>query len=75
MYICYSNRDREAHAECSVRIHDDRVRFVGRDDGRELDLTDEDMKMESLRGYVLSRLTSQELSASKHLLAMSFNRN
>ena len=75
MFIYDENKGKGICAECAVNIYQDRVVLVGRDDGKELDISDEEMKPASLRHYVVSRLISQKGTSSKHLIAMSFNRN
>ncbi len=75
MLISERNPGRVVRAECSIIVTRDILKLIGRDDGVETDLSDADMKVESLRGYVVSRLTSQRAFVSKHLTAMSFNRN
>ena len=75
MLIYEKNKDERVLAECSIVASEDALKLVGRDDGRAFDLSDEDMKLDSLRSYVLSRLTSQKSRVAKHLVAMSFNSN
>ncbi len=75
MLIYGRNRGTLVQAECSIAISGDILRFIGRDNGVDYDLSDEDMIPESLRDYVVSRLASRKAFASKHLIAMSFNRN
>ena len=61
--------------ECSLLIEPEKIKIVVRDNGKELDLTDVDAGVTSLRSYVLSNLMN-EISGNKyHLGVMSFNRN
>ncbi len=75
MLVHKKNKNGGVYAECSIVYTGDRLKLVGRDDGMTFDLSDEDMKIDSLGGYVLSRLTAQKCMWSKHLVAMSFNSN
>lgn len=75
MMISEKNKDTKVCAECSIVAFADTLKLVGRDDGISFDLSDIDMKIESLGSYVISRLTSQKAKVSKHLVAMSFNSN
>lgn len=75
MMISEKNKDTKVFAECSFVAYADTLKLVSRDDGITFDLSDKDLKIESLRSYVLSRLTSQKSKVSKHLVAMSFNSN
>ncbi len=75
MLIYERNRGTLIQAECSIAISGDILRLIGRDNGVDYDLSDEDMIPESLRDYVISRLASRKVFSSKHLIAMSFNRN
>ncbi len=75
MLIYERNPQGNVCAECSIVIKDDIMKLVGRDDGKEIDISDEDMRLESFRSYVLSRLISDRDTAAKHLIAMSYNRN
>ncbi len=75
MFIYDENLGGGICAECAINIYQNKVVLVGRDDGKELDISNEDIKITSLRHYVVSRLISQKGTSSKHLIAMSFNRN
>ncbi len=75
MLVYRKNKNADICAECSILSFDDTLKLIGRDDGIAFDLSDEDMKIDSLGSYVLSRFTSQESVWSKHLVAMSFNSN
>ena len=75
MMICDGNPGATVRAECVIVLEQDRIRLIGRDDGRPLDLSDVDSAPDSFRAYTLSRFTSQKMFSAVHMMAVSFNRN
>ena len=75
MLIHDSNPGMEVCAECVVVIEGDKVCIIARDDGKPVDLTDSDMKIDSFRAYSMAQFVRNRKIKTKHLLAISFNRN
>ncbi len=61
--------------ECAVIVYSGKVRIITRFDGKEIDLSNSDMKAGSLREYSLYRLIATRGLEGRALPAMSFNRN
>lgn len=75
MTVFENNEENTVNAECAIIMYPDRFKLVGRDDGKQLDISMENMNIDSLRDYVLSCLISQDNTEFRYLMAMSFNRN
>jgi Na+-driven multidrug efflux pump len=75
MLVYDKNPGEKVLGECSVILDGKTLKFITRCNGRILDMTDTDMKVDSFRGYSLSQLISTRGFEEKGLAAMSFNRN
>ena len=74
MLIYDCNPGRVVRAECSVEIGES-VRYITKDDGQILDLTDTDSRVISLRSYALSNMLGSHTTQRVHSLALSYNHN
>lgn len=75
MLVYDKNPGEKVLGECSVILDGKTLKLITRCNGRILDMTDTDMKVDSFRGYSLSQLISTRGFEEKGLAAMSFNRN
>ena len=75
MLIYEKNAGSETMGECAMNIHQDRITLIFRDNGILMDLTDLDMEINSFRTYIAPVLLQNMVINSRHLTAMSFNRN
>ena len=75
MLIYERNKGKEVGAECSIIFEDEKIRIICRDNGKVLDLSEDDIKMDSFRSYVLACFMSNSEVSKKHLLTISFTRN
>ena len=57
MLIYEQNSGKTVTAECLVAMRDGQVELTEMDDGRILDLTDDDMPVGSLRAYLISNVS------------------
>lgn len=74
MMILENNPKRLVLAECSIFMGDN-LKLIIKDDGIIFDLTNSDMKLSSLRSYIISNLTENISPRKMHFLALSYNRN
>lgn len=75
MLVREKNDNRTVYAECTVIIKEDGVQILTKDNGVLFDLTEDDMKITSLRAYLVSGI-SRNLTADKNnLTTMGCNRN
>ncbi len=74
MMIHENNPQKQVLAECSV-LMDDSLKLIIKDDGIIFDLTNSDMKLNSLRSYIVSNLAQNISTQKMHFLALSYNRN
>lgn len=56
LLIAEKNPDKPAYAECFLRVEEDKVSMVIWDSGKAFDITDTDMRLLSLRSFVVSSL-------------------
>ncbi len=75
MLILEENKGSHVDAECSLLLLNDRVRIILRDTGKQFDVTSSDMKVSSLRSYVVSNIATHISPKKKHLSTINFNRN
>ena len=75
MLIHEKNQKERILAECAFLIEKDNIRIITRDTGMQLDLSDSDMAISSLRSYIISNVADSVCSRKQHLVTMSFNRN
>ena len=75
MLIHEKNQGARILAECAFLIEEDMIRIITRDTGIQLDLSDSDMAISSLRSYIISSVADSVCSRKQHLVTMSFNRN
>ena len=75
MLIHEKNQDTRILAECAFLLEKDMIRIIARDTGVQLDLSDSDMAISSLRSYIISSVADSVCSRKQHLVTMSFNRN
>ncbi len=75
MYIHEQNPEKSLQGECILQLREDSIRMITRDNGKKLDLTDPDLKVECLRSYVISNISQNVSSQRHHLVSMSLNRN
>ena len=61
--------------ECAILIKDKKIRIITRDSGVSYDLTDPDLKISSLRSYIMTNIAEHVSLNKQHLVTMSFNRN
>ncbi len=69
------NGTAEIQAECALRMDEDRLQVIIRDNGVPFDLSDPDPDLSSLRAYVASLVMDRVSSRKQHLVTMSFNRS
>ena len=74
MTIYEKNSGREVLAECAVEMGE-HILLILKDDGENLDLTDTDREVHSLRAYILSNLMGTYTTKRVHFLTLSYNRN
>ena len=75
MLIHEKNQETRILAECAFLLEKDMIRIIARDTGAQLDLSDSDMAISSLRSYIISSVADSVCSRKQHLVTMSFNRN
>ena len=75
MLIHEKNQETRILAECAFLLEKDMIRIIARDTGVQLDLSDSDMAISSLRSYIISSVADSVCSRKQHLVTMSFNRN
>ncbi len=75
MLVYDNNHDTEVSAECEVVIKDERVRLIGRDNGKITNIYDQDMAPTSFRVYILSQFIAHRNVGTVYLSTLSFNRN
>ena len=75
MLIYEGNRNRRVLAECALTVTPEKITMIIRDNGVQLDLTDPDSNITSLRGYIVPGLLKEWSHEEHHLVAVSFNRN
>ncbi|WP_081795451.1 MATE family efflux transporter [Butyrivibrio sp. MC2021] len=74
MMISENNPKKQVLAECSILLGDS-LKVIIKDDGIIFDLTNSDMKVDSLRSYVISNLAENISARKMHFLSLSYNRN
>ena len=74
MLIFDNNPGKTVLAECSVELGES-VRLITKDDGKILDLTNDDREVSSLRSYIVSNLLTGYTTSRIHFTALSYNRN
>jgi len=74
MMILENNPEKLVLAECSI-LMDDSLKVIIKDDGIIFDLTNSDMKLSSLRSYIISNLAENISPRKMHFLTLSYNRN
>ena len=74
MMIHENNPNKQVLAECSI-LMDDSLKVIIKDDGIIFDLTNSDMKVDSLRSYIISNLAENISTRKMHFLSLSYNRN
>lgn len=75
MTVYDKNPGRDVCAECTIVLEPDRIKMIGRDDGRIMDFSEADLKLDSLRSYILTRLASRKNISTGYLMSISFNTN
>lgn len=75
MLIYEQNSGKTVTAECLVAMRDGQVELTEMDDGRILDLTDDDMPVGSLRAYLISNVSRKYTKRKTFLPTLSENRN
>ena len=75
MLVYEGNGHRRVLAECALTISPEKISMIIRDNGVQLDLTDPDRNITSLRGYIVPGLLTEWCDREHHLMAVSFNRN
>ena len=74
MMISENNPKKQVLAECSILLGDS-LKVIIKDDGIIFDLTNSDMKVDSLRSYIISNLAENISTRKMHFLSLSYNRN
>ena len=74
MMISENNPQKQVLAECSILLGDS-LKVIIKDDGIIFDLTNSDMKVDSLRSYIISNLAENISTRKMHFLSLSYNRN
>ncbi len=75
MLIYEINGGHTVLSECLLDMRGDHIELTEMDNGKAFDLTDEDMPMNSLRAYLITRMTSTYVRKKKFLPTLSENRN
>lgn len=75
MLIYEINGGQTVLSECLLDMRGDHIELTEMDNGKAFDLTDEDMPMNSLRAYLITRMTSTYVRKKKFLPTLSENRN
>lgn len=75
MFIHEQNPEKSVQGECILQLRDDYIRMITRDTGKKLDLTNPDLKVKSLRSYIISNISQNVSAKRQHLVSMSLNRN
>ena len=75
MLIYEGNGQRRVLAECALTVSPEKLILIIRDNGVQLELTDPDKNITSLRSYIVPGLLSEWCHEEHHLMAVSFNRN
>ena len=75
MLIYERNGHEKVLAECALTISPEKITMIIRDNGVQLDLTDPDRNISSLRSYIVPGLLTEWCHEEYHLAAVSFNRN
>ncbi len=64
----------QVQGECCVNVGE-KIELIARDNGVFFDMTDPDMKVTSLRAYLVSSAVDTMAYQSQHVAALAFNRN
>ena len=75
MLVYEGNGHRRVLAECALTVSPEKITLIIRDNGVQLDLTDSDRDITSLRAYIVPGLLTEWCHEEHHLMAVSFNRN
>lgn len=75
MLIRERNGSSEVCGECTVTVREDGVQIITKDDGELFDLTEDDMRVTSIRVFIVSSVTKKLKENKRNLTTMSYNRN
>lgn len=75
MLIYEKNEGKTVSCECAVILSSETLTVILWDNGEEIDLTEKEMEISSLRCYFTSGILHRWTNAGKHQTTMSFNRN